>query len=327
MKARLSILYMVLLLASVLMACTAPEPAPPEGAIIDDDSKPEEFSIETVDVTLHARRVGGPGSLLVAVHGGPGVTSHYLETLPNLPGELVAGLKRAFVTYDQRGAGRSHQPESEDFSFPRYVEDLDAVRIFFGADKIHLLAHSWGATISMAYAIAHPDRVGSLVLLGGAPPTSDDLDAGMARFAERMAELQEAGKVPDPLPAPDLENDSMDAVIAATWPVYFSNPDFVPPPELAGQTMSPSNYQAGLAAQTPYDMTAELAPLELPVLIVYGEDDPYGVEWAHAAKAAFSSADVRLVIVPGCGHFYHECWEETRAALEPFLDEVAGPKE
>jgi len=36
---------------------------------------------------------------------------------------------------------------------------------------------------------------------------------------------------------------------------------------------------------------------------------------------------VRLVIVPGCGHFYHECWDETRAALEPFLDEVAGPKE
>ncbi|MEE9263183.1 MAG: hypothetical protein V3V11_01900, partial [Vicinamibacteria bacterium] len=111
MKARLSILYMVALLASVFTACTVPEPAPLEGATIDDDSKPEEFSIETVDVTLHARRVGGPGSLLVAVHGGPGVTSHYLETLPNLPGELVAGPKRAFVTYDQRGAGRSNQPQ------------------------------------------------------------------------------------------------------------------------------------------------------------------------------------------------------------------------
>ncbi len=142
MKARLSILYMVALLASVFTACTVPEPAPPEGTTTDDDSKPQEFSIETVDVTLHARRVGGPGSLLVAVHGGPGVTSHYLETLPNLPGELVAGPKRTFVTYDQRGAGRSIQPQSEDFSFPRYVEDLDAVRTFFGADKIHLLAHS-----------------------------------------------------------------------------------------------------------------------------------------------------------------------------------------
>jgi len=61
-------------------------------------------------------------------------------------------------------------PQSEDFSFPRYVEDLDAVRTFFGADKIHLLAHSWGAAVSMAYAVARPDRVGSLVLVGGAPP-------------------------------------------------------------------------------------------------------------------------------------------------------------
>ena len=327
MRASSSIPYMVVLVASLLTACTAPKPVPPEGTTTDDDSKTQEFSIQTVDVTLHARRVGGPGSLLVAVHGGPGITSHYMETLPSLPGEVVAGSKRAFVTYDQRGAGRSTQPHSEDFSFPRYVEDLDAVRTFFGADKMHLLAHSWGAAVSMAYAIAHPDRVGSLVLLGGVPPSYDLVLAGFARQGKRIAELQALGKIPDPLPPPDIENDNMDAVIAAMWPVYFSNPDFVPLPELSGQTMSPSNYQAALAAQTPYDMTAEAASLELPVLIVYGEDDPYGVEWAQATEAAFSSADVRTVIVPECGHFYHECWEETRAELEPFLDEVAGPKE
>jgi proline iminopeptidase len=324
MKVRLSILYVVVLVASVLTACTV---YAPKGTTTDDDSETQEFSIETVDVTLHARRVGSPGSLLVAVHGGPGITSHYMETLPNLTGGVLAGPKRAFVTYDQRGAGRSTQPHSKDFSFPRYVEDLDAVGTFFGADKMHLLAHSWGAAVSMAYAIAHPDRVGSLVLLGGVPPSFDDVVAGFARQAERVAELQELGKIPHPLPSPDLENDNMDALIAAMWPVYFSNPDFVPTPELAGQTMSPSNYQAAFAAQTPYDMTAELETLELPVLIVYGEDDPYGVEWARATEAAFASADVRLVIVPGCGHFYHECWGETRAALEPFLDEVAGPKE
>ncbi len=76
----------------------------------------------------------------------------------------------------------------------------------------------------MAYAVARPDRVGSLVLVGGAPPTSDGLNAGLARFAERLAELQKLGKIPESLPPPDLENDNMDAVMAATFPAYSRTP-------------------------------------------------------------------------------------------------------
>jgi proline iminopeptidase len=276
-------------------------------------------------VTLYARSVGGPGSVIVAVHGGPGFSSHYLETLPDLPGSFIAGPKRTFVTYDQRGGGRSTKPQSNDYAFARHVEDLEALRTFFEADKLHLFGHSWGAVITMAYAIDHPDRVGSLIFFGGCAPTSDETNAGIARHEARVAKLQTEGIIVDPLPPPDLENDSISDMVRATVPAYFSDPHFTPPAEFDAMSFSPSLNQANLDAQLPFNMTSQLNRLELPVLILFGQDDPFGIEWARANEAAFSAADVSLVLLPGCGHFWHECWNETRAALESFLETHAGP--
>lgn len=311
MRGPASALGSVLLAAIVLSACGGPQ----------------ELSVDTGDVTLYARRVGGPGSLVVAVHGGPGLSSHYLEVLPDLPGTFIAGPRRTFVTYDQRGGGRSTTPRSNDYSFARHVEDLEALRAFFEAETVHLFGHSWGALIAMAYAIEHPDRVGSLTFFGGCPPTSEETLAGQARFGARVTELQTEGIIPDALPPPDVENDNANDFVRAVVPAYFSDPRFPPPSEFAAMNNPLALVQANRDAQIPFDMAAALGALELPVLILFGEDDPLGLEFPRATEAAFSRANVQTVLLPDCGHFFHECWDATRAALEPFLDDVAGPRE
>ena len=331
MRARTGMLGGMVFAISLSLGCS-PEQEPThsqDGSSLESEPDPvvRELSIKTDDVTLYARSVGGPGSLIVGLHGGPGLSSHYLEPMPYMPGRFVAGPKRAFVTYDQRGGGRSSKPKSNDYSFARHVEDLEALRVFLEADKLHLLGHSYGAVISMAYAIAHPERVGSLVLLAGAPPTSEELSAGRARVDARVAELQRAGEIQDPLPSPDIENDNMNEMVAASVAAYFSDPVFTPPTEFGAMNYPLSVLEASLAAQMPYDLTSQLGALELPVLILWGEDDPFGVEWARSTEAAFPSADVRLVVLPQCGHFFHECWDQVRAELEPFLDAVAGHRD
>lgn len=311
--------FRVALVVFVLAACGGEQTPPVEpGAAADFDLRPVEFSIDTGDVTLYARSVGGPGSVLVAVHGGPGLSSHYMEGLATMPG--VAGPKRTFVTYDQRGGGRSTAPQSKDYSFARHAEDLEALRTFFEAETLHLFGHSWGAVIAMAYAIEHPDRVGSLIFFGGSPPTSEEVLAADARFNARIAQLQTEGVIPDPLPPPDQQNDNQNDRAAAIVPAYFADPRFPRPPEFAAMDFPISISEASLEAQVPFDMTSELQALELPVLILHGQDDPFGIEMARATEAAFSSAEVSLVLLPGCGHFYHECWDETAQALEPFLE-------
>jgi proline iminopeptidase len=71
------------------------------------------------------------------------------------------------VIYDQRGAGRSRPLGSlEGNTTPDLVADIEALRRHLGIDRWLLFGGSWGSTLALAYAQAHPDHVAGLVLRG-----------------------------------------------------------------------------------------------------------------------------------------------------------------
>ncbi len=78
--------------------------------------------------------------------------------------ELSAG--RRFVRYDERGCGLSDWAV-EDLSFESWVRDLETVVEAVGVERFALLGISQGASIAIAYAVRHPDRVTHLVLHSG----------------------------------------------------------------------------------------------------------------------------------------------------------------
>src|SRR6185295_20038409 len=94
---RRSVLLIIMLAASAACATPTTEPA---GVAQDALGATVEFSIPSAGATLHARSIGGsPGSAaLVLVHGGPGISSEYLQTLDGL-----ATPSLRVVTYDQQG--------------------------------------------------------------------------------------------------------------------------------------------------------------------------------------------------------------------------------
>src|SRR5262249_42389909 len=73
------------------------------------------------------------------------------------------------VYWDQRGAGRSFDSKADPrrLTIAQHLDDLDAVlkhlRQSLGRDKIILIGHSWGASLGLLYAQAHPDRVSALI--------------------------------------------------------------------------------------------------------------------------------------------------------------------
>ncbi len=91
----------------------------------------EELRIPADDVTLHVRIAGNPkaADVLLAVSMGPGLSSHYMNSLEQLAGEPFA-----VVTYDQRGTGRSSE-SSGGYELAKYVADLEAVRQGVGAER------------------------------------------------------------------------------------------------------------------------------------------------------------------------------------------------
>jgi len=103
----------------------------------------------------------GAAEVWLALHGGPGSGSS--------PGLLLAfDLKRQRVVVpDQRGSGSS-LPRGclRANTLQHLVQDLERLRQHLGVERWHILGGSWGATLALAYAQAHPHRVGRLVLRG-----------------------------------------------------------------------------------------------------------------------------------------------------------------
>lgn len=97
---------------------------------------------------------------LVLVHGYTGSRDDFLEQLPRL-----AALGRTLAV-DQRGHGGSTNPGDEDgYRLDELRADLDAVLTALDVPACDLLGHSMGGMVALRFALAHPERVQSLVLM------------------------------------------------------------------------------------------------------------------------------------------------------------------
>lgn len=275
----------------------------------------KELNIEVSDVTLAVRIAGNPnsGNVMIAIHGGPGQSHHYMLDL-----ESLAGQQFSVVTYDQRGVGGSSSPPANPahYELADYIGDLEAVRRAVGADQVVLLGHSWGGIVAMHYATVYPESVRSLILVGSGPPTWDGMMTAWASIGQRIQELQKQGILADPLPP------------GAEWTAYFSDPAFPVehPDENAMRTeFNQTVNQLTMAAIEGFDLTAEVGQLQRRVLVVFGEDDPAGMPLVEETLAALRSASVELVMLEKCGHFWQECPEQFYPGVRAFLNLPSEP--
>ena len=59
-----------------------------------------------------------------------------------------------------------------------------------------------------------------------------------------------------------------------------------------------------------------------PVLFLWGEDDPFGLETAEATRNTFSAAQVAFVLIEGCGHLWQECADDFFGQVRHFFDHL-----
>lgn len=101
------------------------------------------------------------GVPVLFVHGGPGAgceEQHRCFFDPN---------RYRIILFDQRGSGRSTPHASLDANTtPHLVADMEHIRTHLGVERWVLFGGSWGSTLSLVYAEAHPDRVLGLILRG-----------------------------------------------------------------------------------------------------------------------------------------------------------------
>ena len=116
----------------------------------------------------------GPMAIVIGSH------KYYPRTFSE---NLKSKLK--IICADTRGfVPASENHTEDDFTVDKLVQDIEAMRVSLGADKIILIGHSIHAFMAMEYARAFPDRVSHLVLIASSPITGPEIYKEADRYFE-----------------------------------------------------------------------------------------------------------------------------------------------
>ena len=116
------------------------------------------------DFRVWTKRFGNnPDLRVLLLHGGPGATHEYLESVGGyLP---AAGVE--YYLYDQLGSHYSDQPDDPSlWQVERFVDEVEQVRVALGLgpESFVLYGQSWGGILAIEYALAHPQHLKGLVI-------------------------------------------------------------------------------------------------------------------------------------------------------------------
>jgi proline iminopeptidase len=136
----------------------------------------EPFQCEWLETSkihhIYYEQCGNPaGRPVVFLHGGPGSGCN-----PNQRRFFDPAYYR-IILLDQRGCGRSKPLGCiEDNTIEHLVVDIESLRDLLGIKSWLVFGGSWGSTLGLAYALAHPDRVAGLILRGIFLSRTSELD-------------------------------------------------------------------------------------------------------------------------------------------------------
>ncbi len=217
------------------------------------------------ELRLHYHEAG-TGPALVLLHGsGPGV-SGWSNFRGNFP--VFASHFRT-VIMDMPGFGQSERPAAFDRAYPRVAADavlrlLDAL----GIGQAHLFGNSMGGYVALEFALAYPDRVGRLVLMGPGGLSVNILGPEQSEGAKRLGEFMMA-------PSREGMVAWVDTMVANKKVVDDSLID-----ERFSAASAPGAMESAMAifmslAQhpEPVPLYSRLKGLTAPTLVTWGRDD------------------------------------------------------
>lgn len=282
---------------------------------------------------LYYETWGNPaGTPVVVLHGGPGSGCS-----PRLC-ELYDARRHHVVFFDQRGCGRSLPlGEIRANTTVHLIDDIERLRRHLGIPRWWVSGGSWGATLALAYAAAHPRMVDGVVVRSVFMPGDGNVRWFFKGVAALRPEAWRAlsaalGDAPDLLTelAVRLGGDDRETAVGAAlaWLRYEQavNDPSAPPPSppleerdrLVDKYRLQAHYLTAGCFLNEEDFLDACAGLSgLPIWLIHGRDDvvcpPSNAERIHACIDGS-----RLVWIEGCAHdpFHPGMLAAWRAALE-----------
>jgi pimeloyl-ACP methyl ester carboxylesterase len=237
-------------------------------------AEPTEFAVGPAPVLRGS--AAGEGTPIVLCHGLTASRRYVVH------GSRV--LERAghrVVTYDARGHGGSDRaPAGESYGYPELIADLArVVEEEVGAERFLLAGHSMGAHTAVGYALAHPERLSGLVVIG--PTFTGEVRPQALAYWDGLASALEAGGIEG-----FVEFIRRESGVDERWRDSVAR--------ITAERMALHRDLGAMAralretpASRPFGSLAELGGLEVPALVVASGDEadpghPYEVAAEYA---------------------------------------------
>lgn len=231
---------------------------------------------------------GLPHGAALLVPGFTGSKEDFAAVLP-----LLAAAGWVVATYDQRGQYETAGEPGDEYTLEGFAADARAVAdaLLGVGEKVHLVGHSFGGLVAAEAALAEPDHWASLTLMCSGP-------GGLPAGAGREEALAAAAAIP---------RDGLAAVYQTKLDRDLSRGQPTPPVDIAAflRRRFLANSSHSLAAITRLladaeDRTADLARLEVPVVVVRGAGDD---AWPHDVQDGLAAAVGTYVeVIQGAAH-------------------------
>jgi pimeloyl-ACP methyl ester carboxylesterase len=238
----------------------------------------------------------GPAPILrgsAAGEGPPILLCHGLTASRRYVVHGSRALERAghrVIVYDARGHGESEAaPSVQSYGYPELIADLKrVVEAEVGEERFLLGGHSMGAHTAVGYALAHPERLSGLVVIG--PTYTGEMRPESLEYWDGLASALEAGGIDG-----FVEYLTAHSGAAEAWRDSIAR--------VSRERMELHQDLGAIAralretpASRPFGGLADLAGLEVPALVVASGDeaDP-GHPYAVAAAYAEALPQARLI--------------------------------
>ena len=260
---------------------------------------PEPQTVEIGGKSVQYLKIGeGEGPTLVLLHGFGGDINIWVFNQ-----EALSEAGRTVYALDLPGHGQSSKNVGEG-DLGSLVDVLSGFMDEMGIEKAHLVGHSMGGAVAASFALAHPDRASSLVLISSAG-LGDEINGDYIEgfiAANRRKEMKRVLALlfanPDLLTR-RLVNDEL----------RFKRMDGV---DEALRTLADKMFPDGRQADVP-----DLSGLEVPMLAVWGQDDRI-LPVSHTENLPENAT---VEVLENTGHMPQmEAAGHTNRLIEQFLD-------
>lgn len=244
--------------------------------------------------------IHGEGEPLLLLHGGLGSINMFAPIMP------ILSENRQVIGIDLHGHGRTELGERA-INLPDIGDDLALVIAELGFDEVDVLGYSFGAGAAFRLAVQHPETVRRLALVS-------------------MGFAQD-GFYPEMLPMQAQVGAGMADMMKDT-PMYQSYAAVAPKPEDFPRLLD----SMGAWMRTPFDWSGDVATLDMPVMLVFGDSDMFRLEHVvefykllgggqkDAGWMRENMAQNRLAILPDLTHYEIFMAPQMVSTVLPFLD-------